>query len=280
MPVVYNLQSDANGNFSTVMINPDQGIPFELKHPRLDASGKLSNGQPYSSLIGPTGNNISGCSFVGETTDSDPVYTCNIKPYNNLDFKYTNCEPQVLYPQCQDIEARNVENPLGSAIPPEDIDEYVHQQVQFACLSDYPDLVSRYEFRVIKKSSDASLEPEIIPLEVADPNNPDYKNISAPYTIDRGQYAVQCRICTEVELGEEVCQPWDWDGNTIPWPEVPAPTSVPLSPTLGAQKCLPSDCGKQEFQCVATHSLQCQLDPLGECSWQCIPIDKTEVDAT
>ncbi len=279
IPVIYNLRSDVNGDFSTVMIDPDQRIPFELKHPRLDASGKLSNGQPYSSLIGPTGNNIEGCSFVGETTDSDPVYTCNIKSYNNLDFKYTNCQPQVLYPQCQDIEARNRDNPLGPAIDPINLGEYVHQQVQFACLSSYPELVSRYEFRVIKRSSDASLAPEIIPLEVADPTNPDYKNISALYTINRGQYAVQCRICTKVGLGEEVCQPWDWDGETIPWPEIPAPTSIIPSPSLDAQQCLPSDCGKQEFQCVATHSLQCQLDPLGKCSWQCIPIDKTKTDA-
>ncbi len=274
-PTILNLQSDASGNFSTVLNNPDQGVGFKLKLFPLDASGQLSNGQPYTSMVGPTGNTITGCNFA--PIDDLPTYACNIKLYNNLDFKYTNCEPQVIYPQCQDIEVRSIENPLGPAIAPDNLGEYVHQQVQFACLSSYPEVVSHYEFRVIKRNNNPSLSPEIIPLEVSDPTNPDYRNISSPYTINRGQYAVQCRICTEEGSSEEVCQPWDWEDGTIPWPDAPKPpkpqpTEVIPSPSSGAGACLPSDCGRREFVCLPTHSLQCQLDPLGECRWQCIPI--------
>ena len=150
---------------------------------------ELSNSQPYSSLEGPELTSKSYCNYIGWFNYEQCVVATHID-HENFDFRFTNCEPSQIYPQCFLIQMGEID-PAGiiRTFPPESAQ--IGQEVNFICTATNPTLVDWYEFRVAKRVGVD--QQEFFPLPVYETGS----NVSATYTIMPGEYVAQCRVCYE-----------------------------------------------------------------------------------
>lgn len=231
-----SLPVNADGNYSTNLTTTSElfaiRLPLVAGVRRLP-DGNLSNGQPYSEMVGPTVEIFDYCSYVGSPIGYESCVVAARTNHVNFNFKYENCSPGTtitptptppasptpvqVYPQCISVVMTELDQ---TPIPnPEVVD--IGQLVRFSCMADDPTLVSWYEFRVARR---VPVNQSMI-VDLA--SEPVGSNVSAVYEIMAGEYITQCRICsTNAQPG--VC---DTQWEPIIWPEanqlVPTNTPVP-----------------------------------------------------
>ncbi len=234
--VTVSLPVGADGNFNTSLTTTAE--LFAVRLPLIGGErrlpdGTLSNGQPYSEMVGPVIEVFDYCRYVGNPIGYESCIVSARTNHVNFNFKYENCSPGVtitptptpqasptpvqVYPQCLSIV---MTEPDQTPIPnPEMAD--IGQLVRFSCMASDPTLVAWYEFRTAKRVP-TSVSPIIENLA----SDPAGSNVSVLYEILPGEYVAQCRVCS-INAQPGVC---DTQWEPIIWPEQPVvPTAIPTS---------------------------------------------------
>ena len=194
------VNTSADGTFTTDLTG-ETGL-FAVRLPIVDGnwtlpSGQLSNGQPYSALLGPTQIAKTQCDSGYEMCDPTAADS-----NDEFDFHYTNCTTAAIAPTCNTI---SMLDSAGTTTITDYSQLSPGQTIKFQCSANNPDGADvYYQFNIAKHNPTTGVYSSII----NSPTDISSSIISSNITIDStGDYYAQCRVCTDTT--EASCQEWE-----------------------------------------------------------------------